>query len=277
MKLNTIALLLFAVPGLAAFCCPQRERINSTDSGKPSHSRTFTLILALFICMGAGSGCAFGKIPLSAASIDSQVVDASTGKPIEGAVVVAYWQLKPGSFTGDGLPCGAANVEEAVTDSEGRFHLPGWGPIMPACNGSMNEGDPEMYVFKTGYHYGRFDNGVSTTNVVRTGSTWGTRQMKLKKFQKIDYQDRSAQSVVMNYDGINIDMGIFITNMPSQCNWKKIPNMLRVLELERETISQAVGYPFGGITGDIIYNDQWYQKVAPKCGSPEAFLRGLLK
>lgn len=244
---------------------------------KHHSNHTFILILVLFICMGVGSGCAFGKIPLSAASIDSQVVDANTGKPIEGAVVVAYWQLKPGSLTGDSLPCGAANVEEAVTDNEGRFHLPSWGPIMPACNGLMNEGDPEMYVFKTGYHSGRFDNGVSTTSVVRTGSTWADRQMKLKKFEKVDYQDRSAQSVVMDYDGINIDMGIFITNMPTQCNWKKIQNMLRVLELEREAISQAVGYPIGGITGDFIYNDQWYLKVAPKCGSPKAFLEGLIK
>lgn len=275
MKLNTIALLLFAVPGLAAFCCPQRERINSTDSGKPSHSRTFTLILALFICMGAGSGCAFGKIPLSAAPIDSQVVDASTGKPIEGAVVVAYWQLKPGSFTGDGLPCGAANVEEAVTDSEGRFHLPGWGPIMPACNGSMNEGDPEMYVFKTGYHFGRFDNGVSTTNVVRTGSIWANRQMKLKEFQTIDYRDIGPLTYYSNFSGINIDLSIFITNMPSQCNWLKIPNMLRVLETERQRFSKALGYPVGGITAQLVDQDQWFRKVAPKCGSTSAFIEGL--
>ena len=244
---------------------------------KHHSNHAFILILVLFICMGAGSGCAFGKIPLSAAPIDSQVVDANTGKPIQGAVVVAYWQLRLGSLTGDSLPCGAANVEEAVTDKEGRFRLPGWGPIMPACNGSMNEGDPEMYVFKSGYHSGRFDNGVSTTNVVRTGSTWAGRQMKLKKFQKIDYRDLRPLTYYSNFSGLNIDLSMFVVNMPTQCNWQKIPNMLRILEIERQRFSRALGYPIGGITAQLVDQDQWVQMVAPKCGSPRTFIKGLQK
>lgn len=238
---------------------------------------TFTLILVLFICTGARGSCAFGEIPLSAAAIDSQVVDADTGKPIEGAVVVAYWQLQSGSLTGDGLPCGAANVEEAVTDNYGQFHIPGWGPIMPTCNGSMNQGDPEMYVFKAGYHSGRFDNGVSTANVARTGSTWTNRQMKLKKFQRIDYRDVGPLTYYSNFSGINIDLGMFVVNMPRQCNWRKIPNMLRVLEIERQRFSKALGYPIGGITAQLADQDKWFQKVAPKCGSPRIFIEGLSK
>jgi hypothetical protein len=221
-----------------------------------------------------------GYVPLIALPIDSQVVDAETGKPIEGAVVVAYWELKPGSLTGDSLPCGAANVEETVTDKEGEFHIPGWGPRISACSGPMHEGDPLLFVFKSGYHYGRFNNfkyTVTTATTFMTSSAWKNRQMKLRAFHDIDYRDTSPSGIISDYDGINIDMGIFITDMPSQCSWKKVPNMLRALELERERISQATGHPFGGITAQFIYNNQYYEKVAPLCGSPKAFVEGLLR
>ncbi|HEX6550206.1 MAG TPA: hypothetical protein VF117_05980, partial [Gammaproteobacteria bacterium] len=70
---------------------------------------------------------------LSADPIDATLVDADTGKPLAGVPVVAYWALKSGSLTGDSLPCGAAGVEEAVTDKDGKFHIPGWGPIKGPC------------------------------------------------------------------------------------------------------------------------------------------------
>lgn len=233
------------------------------------------LSCSLFLWAGI-DGCS--PIPLSAAPINSQVVDAETGKPIAGAVVVAGWMLRPGSLTGDSLPCGTANVEEAVTGKDGRFHLPGWGPKWPPCGGTMTGGEPMIFVYKSGYYYGRFFNGdpsdVSIT--FRTSSTWGNRQMKLKPFHEINYQDTGVFSVTGNYSQLNIDLGGYITDVPTQCNWKKIPLMLVALEMEREKISRAVGHPYDGITGDFIYNDQSFEKVAPKCGSPRAFLEGLL-
>jgi hypothetical protein len=99
------------------------------------------LSFALFAiaCIG---GCAFGLVPLSADPIDSRVVDIDTGAPIEGAVVLAHWELHSGSLSGDSLPCGSASVEDAVTDKDGNFHLPGWGPTMPGCSGDMRQGNP---------------------------------------------------------------------------------------------------------------------------------------
>src|SRR5439155_780937 len=67
---------------------------------------------------------AFPVPPLYAANaIRATVVDATAGSPIEGAVVVAVWQLQTMSGEGPRL-----QVSEAVTDRDGRFVIPGWGP-----------------------------------------------------------------------------------------------------------------------------------------------------
>lgn len=239
-------------------------------------SRNVELVIVGLFLWGEIAGCS--PIPLSAAPIDSQVVDANTGKPIQGAIVVAGWMLRPGSLTGDGLPCGTANVEEAVTGPDGRFHLPGWGPKVPTCGGHMIGAEPMIFVYKAGYRYGRLSNGdpsdVSIT--YRTKSYLDNWQIKLKPFREIDYTDTSSSGAAANYDLLNDELAWFISAMPLRCNWKKVPKMLVALEREREKLSRAVGYPYDGITATLIYNEHSIERVAPKCGSPKAFMEGLL-
>jgi hypothetical protein len=235
----------------------------------------------MFLCLGIfDAPLVFGS-SLSADPIDSRVVDANTGEPIEGAVVLAYWELHQGSLTGHALPCAAANIEEAVTDKDGIFHLAGWGPVSATC-GDMRNGNPMLYVFKPGYGYGMFANNQPGISIVAyvdvTHSIWDLdHPMKLTKFQDMDLKAANAKSYSANFGYLNGHLGIFITNMPDSCNWKKIPNMLRALELERLRISQAKKYQFGGVTATLIYQDAWFQKVAPQCGSPKEFIEGLIK
>lgn len=213
---------------------------------------------------------------LSADPIDSQVVDADTGKPIHGVIVVAYWELHQGSLGGDALPCAAANVEEAVTDKDGKFHVPGWGPIKGHC-GYMRGGDPLMFIFKPGYYYNQNPNTPYGTDIVTvTHNGWKGRQMKLKKFPDVSYSDMSPTAYIWNVSQFNIALS-FITDFPTQCNWRRVPNTLRTLELEGEKFRKALGYPVGVITGQLITNDKWFEKVAPQCGSPKVFLEGLMK
>lgn len=230
------------------------------------------ILSILFLTFGL-SACAV--VPLSAEAIDSQVVDADTGAPIEGANVVAYWQIDTGSLTGDSLPCGAAGVEEAVTDRDGKFHLPSWGPTLPGCGGSMSNGEPMIYVFKPGYHYGRYSNGLGSTAIVfRTFDYWQNKQMKLQAFANPDLRDQSPNGVFRDFNLLEDDLGDFVVNMPSQCNWKKIPNMLRAIALQEKAFNDA-GIKYVGMIGLMIINDQSYQKLAPSCGSPKAFIEEL--
>ncbi|MGB8855050.1 MAG: carboxypeptidase-like regulatory domain-containing protein, partial [Burkholderiales bacterium] len=55
-----------------------------------------------------------------------RVVDAKTGQPIPDAVVLATWQLV-GSFV-ENYRIKKIAVEEVLTDVQGTFRIPSWGP-----------------------------------------------------------------------------------------------------------------------------------------------------
>lgn len=237
-----------------------------------------TLLIISSLMLGL-SGCVLGIVPLSADPIDARVVDADSGEPIEGVVAVAYWPLSQGSLAGDSLPCGAANVEEAVTDKDGYFHLSGWGPIKNPCRGVMEEGEPLIYLYKPGHHHGQIaTNGITSHGAVsRTGGGWWrAHPITLKKFAEINYFDISPGSYYSDLNSLNTDIETFVVHMPYQCNWKKIPNMLRALEIERRKF-RFRGSGVDGVTNQLAGLDQWFQKLAPACGSPKAFIEGLLK
>jgi hypothetical protein len=61
----------------------------------------------------------------SAESLEAWVVDDETSQPLEGVNVVAHWALFGGMHTD---VVGQLMVMETVTDAQGRFFFPAWGP-----------------------------------------------------------------------------------------------------------------------------------------------------
>lgn len=229
--------------------------------------------LALLMCYWSGLW------PLSAAAIDSMVIDESTHGPIEGAIVVAYWRVKQGSLAGDSLPCTPASLEEAVTDQEGRFHIPGWGPTWPTCFTKMPANDPIMYVFKPGYYYGKFDNvpvyGQTTTHT--PGSFHDHLLLvKIPDSDLMDPDPKNQKSANWNFYGLSTELSEFTLFMPSECNWKKIPKMMQALETQSIELSAIPGH-FRGLTGDLLLQDENLLKAAPQCGSTKEYIEGLVK
>ncbi|MDH5784942.1 MAG: hypothetical protein OEZ16_04940 [Chromatiales bacterium] len=86
----------------------------------------------------------------SAPDIEARVIDANTGKPVEGVVLVGVWQLESQGF--EHSYGRAIHVTEAVTDSEGKYKLDGffikWAGLFA---GTLWESDPMIYVFADGY------------------------------------------------------------------------------------------------------------------------------
>jgi hypothetical protein len=73
-------------------------------------------------------------------SINGTVVDAETGKPVEGAIVLVEWTRRVGPIDYHTTSVRAA---EAITDVHGHFHV--FGPIHPFV-------DPvNVTVYKKGY------------------------------------------------------------------------------------------------------------------------------
>ena len=101
------------------------------------------------LLLAATAGCAQ---VYSAKPTFGFIVDAQTHQPVEGAVVVAQWDLEYG------LEGGAAYawvVMETVTDSQGRFDFAGWGPkkvpdFLPG-EARLKDRDPRVAFFKLGY------------------------------------------------------------------------------------------------------------------------------
>src|SRR6266540_7096039 len=87
----------------------------------------------------------------SAKPIEAWVVDEETKQPLEGVIVVANWELRYG------LEGGAyqLTIMETVTDKNGRFYFPGWGPkAIPKelpSGARLKEDDPGLLFYKHGY------------------------------------------------------------------------------------------------------------------------------
>lgn len=94
---------------------------------------SFVLLLSLFLC-----GCA-------ASSTTFRILDAETKKPIEGAVALAEW-IGGRRMAVIAEPTQAYTTEavEAVSDSEGKFTIPG-------VAGSLAMQTPHLKVYKPGY------------------------------------------------------------------------------------------------------------------------------
>jgi hypothetical protein len=79
----------------------------------------------------------------------AQIVDAETGQPIEGVVVLAYWfryLASPGGWAAGKYHA----ADEVVTGPDGRFEVPSrivinWLPVFAQIQG------PEFKIFKPGY------------------------------------------------------------------------------------------------------------------------------
>jgi hypothetical protein len=83
-----------------------------------------------------------------------QVVDAETGRPLEGVIVVAVWdKLSPGAIHPQR---DFHDALEVATDSEGRFVIP--ARSLTTLNPFVNVEGPETYMFKSGYGLGPVRN-----------------------------------------------------------------------------------------------------------------------
>jgi hypothetical protein len=86
--------------------------------------------------------------------IEASVVDSESGEPVAGAVVVVLWrQVDTYSERWSEL----FGVAELVTDAGGRFTVQRWGPRQSKSGAYIDRRSPELWVLKSGYAVGFFD------------------------------------------------------------------------------------------------------------------------
>ncbi|OGB22594.1 MAG: hypothetical protein A3I66_09935 [Burkholderiales bacterium RIFCSPLOWO2_02_FULL_57_36] len=226
--------------------------------------RKFLGVLAVLCMLAMQTGCAaVFHSSYSSEPIEATVVDAETGEPLEGVIVVAHWELVHGSFGGR-VPSGQLKVMEAVTDKAGIFRFPAWGPVENKTSGILEEKSPQILIFKSGYEFGGFTNKWDreyATMSPRRRSEWHGKTMRLKKFKGSQQEYASHLSFLTT--------SLSFAYSPKDCEWKYVPRMLIALDREKKQLSAQ------GIFNSLSKID--HVGGQQKCGSAREFFGDYLK
>ncbi len=160
----------------------------------------------------------------SAEPIEGWVADAEMGKPLEGVIVVAHWQLQ-GGFEG-GTPIKELQISEAVTGRDGRYSFPGWG-LKLALSGHLKSESPEILLFKRGYKFRLLSNNWYPGRDM-SKSDWNGVTVKLEPFAGT--LKEYAQHMWPFNDTLWVAGYAVGHRSGDPCGWKSFPKMLREMD-----------------------------------------------
>lgn len=149
----------------------------------------------LAVLLAALPACAHPPV-YSAKEIRGQVVDAQSDEPLEGVIIVAQWELFQIGLGHGGHKGQMVNIIEVVTDNMGNYFIPEWGPRPRPPFHYLDNRDPELSIFKSGYSPQWLANPLlSEKNMNRDSlrtSQWDRKVIRLNKFEGSleDYADR---------------------------------------------------------------------------------------
>jgi hypothetical protein len=158
------------------------------------------------------SNPAHAQLAYSAEAINGKIVDEDTGAPLDGVVIVAKWTIYTMIV---GRNNDMLNVLETVSDKDGNYGFPAWGPKMLPVTSipfSLSElfmegNDPCLVYFKSGYWPALEKNLVTYSPPLEGTETrktpWGGfkangKTIKLKKWDGKDeakYYERVSDRV----------------------------------------------------------------------------------
>lgn len=169
------------------------------------------------------AGCYFGLY--KASEFEAKIVDADTGKPIEGVLVIVHWQRYEGSLVGGDVP-GQEEIMETLSDKNGRVHFPGWGPRLTR----VSDSSPKFKIFKSGYEMRWPQNRGNRHPYQKRKSDHHKKNIKLKKFKgtKKQYEKKVLDGLRGAIREATYDRDHSI----SQCNWIYIPISIATLHKE---------------------------------------------
>lgn len=189
-----------------------------------------SLVWGLVLALGAQEEFTPPPLTYSAKPVRGVVVDATTGAPLEGVIVVAQWILFQGGpwYSPDHVR--RLQVFETTTDSHGQYFIPGWGPkpntLYPWSQ--LDTKDPEISFFKPGYTPHTVENRWQRHDAVRF-SEWDGKTIKLEKFTG------TPEEWARELSFLQTDLA---WGWRQVMDWRSIPRMSLALELERLSLAQ---------------------------------------
>ena len=188
--------------------------------------KTYLLITILLLMTGCLYAVRYD------ATFKGRIIDADTGQPIEGVVVLGVWYLGYPSVAG--VVHKYYDAKETVTDKKGEFKISGFGPRVMSNLEPMN-----VLIFKAGY-MPVDDMGPGVRKTFREES-WSWENVEydgdrlIIPLKKLTMEERKKQGRP--------------NDPPTEAPLKKVKHMLR--EIDRDRIER--GLDARGIWGGERY------------------------
>jgi hypothetical protein len=192
--------------------------------------------------------------------IEGWVVDGATGKPVEGVAITAHWQLEGGPEGGSAV--GQVEILETVTDTEGHYFLPAWGPRF-AARGTLGVRSPRIFLFKPGYRYRGLANGPRQ-GPGASRSDWDGKSIKLEPFVG------SAVAYAQDLNDLSNALWRVGHDTGEPCGWQSFPRMLRAIA-KQDADFQAAGVENRSVVAQLRSNQALLTSLG--CGSVEEALK----
>jgi hypothetical protein len=192
--------------------------------------RNIISLFFILVCVVISPACS-APLTYSAKEIHGQIVDAETNQPVEGAVVVAQWVLFH-IGPGHGGHKSRIHIHETVTDKNGNYTIPAWGPKLRQPMTELHERDPQLSIFKSNYEPLELSNAVISS--VRPDSLrvseWDGKAVKLTQTRR--GLEKQAFRLSSFYGGLEYG--------DSNKDWYNYSRMLLALYAEKRRL-QSLG------------------------------------
>lgn len=235
--------------------------------------RLLTFLISIFALQACSN-------TYSAKAIEAWVVDEETKKPLEGVIVVAHWELRYGLEGGGAYQL---HILETVTDKNGRFNFPAWGPKripehLPR-EARLKNNDPGLGMYYPNYNAVILANERSMKLMGDHGdsertSDWNGKTIEMKRSGS---GVRLSENIFIDGKKENV---AFIKSLQSvlhfvrntrTCDWIHVPRMIVALTNERERLQRS---------GNRDLSDAWEMRNFERetqCGVAAEILKGYVK
>jgi hypothetical protein len=217
------------------------------------------LALSLLLLMQAGCATQY-----SSEAIHGKVVDAKSKQPVENAIIAVDW-LVVGM---EGMPLQQLAVMETVTDKNGKFEIPPWGPkrMVVDSYATIRYTQPTLRIFKSGYIpivvANNIPGGPPESHLISFGPNGSTFELESFQGSLKEYADK--------FMPVNLSLFEIYSDSTKFCGWRSLPRLIIALD-KQERIFRA-----NGIQNSHLWTlDQFSPKS--HCGYPSEVFKEYLK
>lgn len=216
--------------------------------------RGIATVILLATAVLSSSACAESH---TGAPIQGRVVDAGTRQPVADVIVVAEWRLEGGLHTDT---IGRLHLQETVTDEQGIYRLPAWGPIKVE-KGRLDVASPIIHFYKRGYRFKTERNDIFRKRDLKVAlrSDWDNKTIELAQhteaLTQTGYLHESGESAYL----YSVD--------EKKCAWQNFPRLTAAL-MKRGEDYLAAGVPTSYPRRESL---RW------RCPDPDVVLREYLQ